>query len=120
MLQDNIYFRANNANEPNSLLLVVWFMHLSLSVTITCGEDDILGDELMIHNGELGQFNLVHPRHSIVSSSPVELNVICSVTIWEGTENRNYWGLLMACMYVHNRVPSGSRTGQLINHSALD
>ena len=48
---------------------------------ITCGEDDILGDELMIHNGELGQFNLVNPCHSIVSSSPVELDVICRVTI---------------------------------------
>lgn len=54
-------------------------MHLNLFVT--CGEDDILGDEFMIHNGELGQFDLVHTRHSIVSSSPVELNVICSVAI---------------------------------------
>lgn len=49
---------------------------------VTCGEDDILGDELMIHDGELRQLDLVHPRHSIVSSSPVELDVICSVTIW--------------------------------------
>lgn len=60
----------------------------SLLLAITCGEDDILGDELMIHNGELGQFNLVHPRHSIVSSSPVELNVICSITICDGMQRR--------------------------------
>ncbi len=48
---------------------------------LTCGKDDILGNELMVHDGELGQFDLIHPRHGIVFSSPVELNVICSVTI---------------------------------------
>lgn len=53
----------------------------ALFVAITCGEDNVLRDELMIHNGELGQFNLIHPGHSIVSSSPVELDVICSITI---------------------------------------
>lgn len=49
---------------------------------ITCGEDNILGDKFMIHNGELGQFNLVHPCHSVISSSPVEFNVISGITIW--------------------------------------
>ena len=56
-------------------------MHFSPFVSITCGEDDILGDEFVIHNGELGQLDLVHARHSVVPSSPVELNVICGVTI---------------------------------------
>lgn len=48
---------------------------------ITCGEDHILRDEFVIHNGELGQFDLVHPRHGVVSSPPVELDVICGVAV---------------------------------------
>lgn len=48
----------------------------------TCGEDDVLRDELMIHDGELGQFDLVHSRHGVVSAPPVKLDVICGVTIW--------------------------------------
>lgn len=48
---------------------------------ITCGEDHVLRDELVIHDGELGQFDLVHPSHSVVASPPVELNVVCGVTI---------------------------------------
>lgn len=48
---------------------------------ITCGEHHVLRDEFVIHDGELGQFNLVHPCHGVVASSPVELNVVCSVTV---------------------------------------
>lgn len=69
-----------NLNKPDLLSFIKW-CESCLFLAITCGEDDILGNKLMIHNGELGQFNLVHPCYSIVSSSPVELNVICSVTI---------------------------------------
>lgn len=50
---------------------------------ITCGEHHVPGDEFVIHDGELGQFDLVHPRHGVVASSPVELNVVCGVTVWK-------------------------------------
>lgn len=48
---------------------------------ITCGEHHVPGDEFVIHDGKLGQFDLVHPRHGVVASSPVELNVVCGVTV---------------------------------------
>lgn len=48
---------------------------------ITCGEDHILRDEFVIHNGELGQFDLVHPRYGVVASPPVELDVVCGIAI---------------------------------------
>lgn len=57
---------------------------LQLVQNITCGEDDILGNELMIHNGELRKLDLVHPGDSVVSASPVELDVIRGVAIWDG------------------------------------
>lgn len=44
----------------------------------------------MIHNGELGKFNLVHACHGVVSSSPVELYVICCVTICRAEQRRYY------------------------------
>lgn len=59
------------------------YIYIYVYSNITCGENNILGYELMIHNGELGKFNLVYSCHSISSSSPVEFNVICSVTICE-------------------------------------
>lgn len=47
----------------------------------TGGEDDILGDELVVHDGELRQFYPLHPRHCMVTPSPVELDVICGIAI---------------------------------------
>lgn len=66
----------------------------------------------MIHDGELRQLDLVHPRHSIVSSSPVELDVICSVTIW----HREQELLRIVNSHVHNQVPSGSPAVHFIHH----
>ena len=48
----------------------------------TCGEHNVLGDELVVHDGELGQLYALHARDGVVPSTPVELNVIRRVTIW--------------------------------------
>lgn len=56
---------------------------------ITCGEDHVLRDEFVIHDGELGQFDLVHPRHGVVTSPPVELNVIRSVAVWKEAQRKD-------------------------------
>jgi len=56
-------------------------MPLHPLVILTCGEDDVLGDEVVAHDGELRQLDLVHARHRVVSSSPVELDVVGRVAV---------------------------------------
>lgn len=50
----------------------------------TCGENHVLGDELVVHNGELGQLNPVHACHRVVPPPPVELDVVGGVAVLEG------------------------------------
>lgn len=50
----------------------------------TCREDHVLGDQFVVHDGELRQLYSLHPRHSSISTSPVELNVISGVAIYRG------------------------------------
>lgn len=47
----------------------------------TGGEDHVLGDELVVDDGELRQLYPVHTRHGAFSASPVKLNVVCGVAI---------------------------------------
>lgn len=81
---------------------------------ITCGEDDILWDEFMIHDGKLGQLNPVHPCHSTDSSSPIEFNVVRGITVWK--KEQVSVGTAEAC--AHNYVPSASCVSLQINHLA--
>lgn len=55
----------------------------------TCGKHNFLRQRFIINNRELRQLNVVHPRHW-TSSLPVELNVICSVAIWETKEGQKH------------------------------
>lgn len=55
----------------------------------TCGKHSFLRQCFIINNRELRQLNVVHPRHR-TSSLPVELNVICSVAIWETKEGQKH------------------------------
>lgn len=50
-------------------------------LALTCGEHHIPGDKVVVYNGELGQLNPFHSRHSTISPTPVEVNVICGVAI---------------------------------------
>lgn len=48
---------------------------------VTCREDHILGDEIVVDDGELGKLNPPHACDSTVPPSPVELDVICGVAV---------------------------------------
>lgn len=52
----------------------------------TCRENNILGDKLVVYNGELWQFNLCHSCDCIITPTPVKFNVICCIAIYK---NRN-------------------------------
>lgn len=47
----------------------------------TCGKDHIPGNQFVVNYRELRELDAHHPGHSTVSSFPVELYVICCVTI---------------------------------------
>lgn len=81
MLQGDFCFRDNTAGKHYVALHTINKSFTPFNLLVTCGEDDILGDEIVIHDGKLRQFDLVHPCHSIVSPPPVELDVVCSVAI---------------------------------------
>ncbi|KAF3834830.1 hypothetical protein F7725_027388, partial [Dissostichus mawsoni] len=48
---------------------------------LTCGEDDVPGHQLVVNDGELRELDSSHSGHCDVSSFPVKLDIICSVTI---------------------------------------
>lgn len=50
-------------------------------VTVTCGKDDIPGNQFVVNDGKLRELDSRHPRHGGVSSFPIELDVICGVSI---------------------------------------
>lgn len=50
----------------------------------TCGKDDVPGNQFVVDYGELRELDACHPSHSSLSSFPVELDVICCVTICTG------------------------------------
>lgn len=52
----------------------------------TCGEHSFFGQSLVVYDGELGQFDVLHPSDgtSVASSLPVELNVVSGVSILGG------------------------------------
>lgn len=50
---------------------------------LTCGKDHIPGNQFVVDNGKLGEFNSCHPSHSSLSSFPVEFYIICCVTIYK-------------------------------------
>lgn len=47
----------------------------------TGGEDHVLGDELVVHDGELRQLYPVHTGHGAVSASPVKFDIVCGVAV---------------------------------------
>lgn len=50
----------------------------------TCREDNVLGDELVVDDGELRELYPVDPGHGAVSAPPVELDVIGGVSVCSG------------------------------------
>lgn len=68
----------------------------------TCRENNILGDKLVVHDGELWQLDLCHSCDCIITPTPVKLNVICCIAIYK---NRNkqvrYKSLLTSWGTVH-------------------
>lgn len=58
----------------------------------TCGEDHVLGDEIVAHDVELGQLDALHPGDGVVAAAPVELNVIRCVAIWNTRTGRGRVG----------------------------
>lgn len=49
---------------------------------LTSGEDHIPGNQFVVNYGKLRELDPRHARHSSVSALPVELYVVCCVTIW--------------------------------------
>lgn len=41
----------------------------------------------MLHDGELWELNPLHTGHSLITPTPVKLNVICGVAICQETES---------------------------------
>lgn len=50
---------------------------------LTCGKDYIPGNQFVVDDGKLRELDSCHPRHSGLSSFPVELDIICGVSICE-------------------------------------
>ena len=48
---------------------------------LTCGKDYIPGNQFVVNNGKLRELDSRHPRHSRLSSFPIELDVICGVAV---------------------------------------
>lgn len=76
----------------------------------TCGKDHIPGDQFVVDDGELRQLDARHAGHSSVAAFPVELDIICCVTIckhahrqqgevWKSTESAA--GRLKLIMYFY-------------------
>lgn len=65
---------------------------------LTCGKDDIPGDQTMLHNGELWEFNPLHASHSLIAPAPVKLDVICGVAICQETEagTGQKWSIILS------------------------
>lgn len=55
---------------------------------LTCREDHILWYELVVHDGKLGQLYPLHSRHRMVTSTPIELDIIRRVAIWGGQRQK--------------------------------
>lgn len=54
----------------------------------TCGKHHVPGDQFVVHYGELREFDSCHSGHSIFSSHPVKLYIICCVTICKNTSHK--------------------------------
>lgn len=65
---------------------------------LTCGKDDIPGDQTMLHNGELWELNPLHASHSLIAPAPVKLDVICGVAICQETEagTGQKWSIILS------------------------
>lgn len=50
---------------------------------LTCGKDYIPGNQFVVDDGKLRELDSGHPRHGGLPSFPVELDVICGVSICE-------------------------------------
>jgi hypothetical protein len=58
---------------------------------ITCGEDNIPGDQTVLYNGELWELDPFHASDSLVPATPVKFNVIRSVAIYQEREAGTWW-----------------------------
>ena len=74
------------------------YFEITIDISVTCGKHCFLGERLIVHNGKLGKFDVLHPRdRPRTPSLPVELNVISGVSICTSTCHRNnsaYMGYL--------------------------
>lgn len=75
----------SNITSEQIWLMVPTVRHTRKRLNWTCGEDHVLGDEFVVHDGELGQFDSLHPWNRSISPSPIKLNVVCGVSIWKYT-----------------------------------
>lgn len=48
---------------------------------LTCGKDDIPGDQAMLHDGELRELDPLHPGDRLVPTAPVEFDVVRGVAV---------------------------------------
>ena len=59
---------------------------ITIKISVTCSKNCFLGERLIVHNGKLGKFDVLHPcDRPRTPSLPVELNVISGVSICTGT-----------------------------------
>lgn len=58
---------------------------------VTCGEDNIPGDQTVLHNGELWELNPFHTSDSLVPAAPVKFNVVRGVAIYQEREAGTWW-----------------------------
>lgn len=60
---------------------------------LTCGKDYIPGNQFVVNDGKLRELDSRHPCDGDVSSFPVELDVICGVSVceWEGGQVWILW-----------------------------
>lgn len=81
---------------------------------ITCCKDGLLGQSLIVDDGELRQFDVLHSSHraAVATTLPVELNVVSGVTIWRLENNRGTWSLIG--FHVKSQVKGGGENKHVL------